>query len=65
MTFPDELRALVPLHTAAQIRDSIPGLPLRTVEEWLGGRRTPPLWTQGLILNHLRVSQNLGASNHA
>lgn len=64
MTYSDELRAIIPLHTAAQISRQIPHLPLRTVEEWLGGRRTPPLWSQTLVLDRLRDSQNLGTSDH-
>ena len=34
----------------------IVGMPLRTLESWLGGKRTPPEWVERLVVEKLLSS---------
>lgn len=39
--------------TQAQLAEKT-GIPKRTIEQWEGGHREPPEWTQRLVLAELR-----------
>lgn len=51
-TFPDELRSLIRKSGLSQraFAESI-GIPLRTLEDWLAGKRTPNDFTQKAVLS--------------
>lgn len=36
----------------------IVGMPLRTLESWLGGKRTPPEWVERLVIEKLLSAKN-------
>ena len=51
MSWPSDLTtAAAPLTAAEAARAVSPLLSVRTMEDWLQGRRTPPDWTHAYIL---------------
>lgn len=36
------------------------GMPLRTLESWLGGKRTPPEWVERLVIEKLIGTKEKG-----
>lgn len=60
MTFAAQLQAakgrLTAREAAAAISDK---LSVRTVEDWLADRRTPPAWTHDWIITRLTIRSNL------
>lgn len=59
MTFPDQLRALRARKRLSQTQaaEAIPGLSVRTLQDWEISRRLPPPWAQNLILAKLRSTR--------
>lgn len=50
MTLKETIQHLgISQRTAAEII----GMPLRTLEAWLGGKRTPPEWVERLVVEKL------------
>lgn len=51
--------------TQPEMTALLPPLPVCTLRAWEIGRRTPPAWTQPLILAHLRrvKASNLNTTN--
>jgi hypothetical protein len=55
MTFAPQLQAAKGDLTARQVAAAVsPLLSVRTVEDWLADRRSPPAWTQEWILSRVR-----------
>jgi hypothetical protein len=55
MTFAAQLHQAKSHLTAREVASAIsPLLSVRTVEDWLAGRRSPPPWAQAWILSRLR-----------
>lgn len=55
MSFADQLQAAKGDLTARQVAAAVsPLLSVRTVEDWLADRRSPPSWTHEWILSRLR-----------
>jgi hypothetical protein len=55
MTFAAQLQAAKGDLTARQVASAVsPLLSVRTVEDWLADRRSPPAWTQDWILSRVR-----------
>ena len=55
MTFAAQLTATKGDLTARQVAAAVsPLLSVRTVEDWLADRRSPPAWTQEWILSRVR-----------
>jgi hypothetical protein len=54
MSFAQQLRAAAGDLTARQVASAVsPLLSVRTVEDWLAARRTPPDWTHVWILKNV------------
>jgi hypothetical protein len=63
MSFSEQLRASKGNLSAREVAEAIsPKLSVRTVEEWLADRRTPPEWTHDIIL--WRISQRASCARH-
>jgi hypothetical protein len=55
MSFASELQTAKGDLTARQVAAAVsPLLSVRTVEDWLADRRSPPAWTQEWILSRVR-----------
>lgn len=55
MSFSDQLQSAKGDLTARQVAAAVsPLLSVRTVEDWLADRRSPPAWTQKWILSRAR-----------
>jgi hypothetical protein len=55
MSFAEQLRAAKIDLTARQVAAAVsPLLSVRTVEDWLSDRRSPPAWTHEWILSRVR-----------
>ena len=55
MSFADQLQAAKSDLTARQVAAAVsPLLSVRTVEDWLADRRSPPAWTHEWILSRVR-----------
>ena len=58
MTFAEQLHAAKGDLTARQVAAAVsPLLSHRTVEDWLGDRRSPPPWTHEWIISRVRSPQ--------
>jgi len=54
MSFANDLRASKGNLSAREVAEAVsPELSVRTVEEWLADRRTPPVWTHAWIISSL------------
>jgi len=59
MIFAQQLRAAAGDLTARQVAFAVsPLLSVRTVEDWLAARRTPPDWTHAWILKNVGSPKN-------
>lgn len=55
MTFAEQLTAAKGDLTARQVAAAVsPLLSVRTVEDWLANRRSPPAWTHDWIISRVR-----------
>ncbi len=55
MRFADQLQAIKSHLTAREVAAAVsPLLSVRTVEDWLADRRSPPEWTHEWILSRVR-----------
>ncbi len=55
MSFASQLQNAKGNLTARQVASAVsPVLSVRTVEDWLASRRSPPAWTQDWILSRVR-----------
>lgn len=60
MSFATELQTAKGALTARQVAAAVsPVLSVRTVEDWLADRRSPPAWTHEWILSRLRSPKKL------
>lgn len=53
MTLKETIKSLV---ISQQKAADIVGMPLRTLESWLGGKRKPPEWVERLVIEKLLSS---------
>lgn len=55
MSFGDQLQAAKGHLTAREVAAAVsPRLSVRTVEDWMANRRSPPAWTHEWILSRVR-----------
>ena len=60
MTFADQLRDSKGNLSAREVAGIVSEkLSVRTVEDWLADRRTPPEWTHDWIISRLTIRANL------